>query len=131
VSTPRGELVDLRIRIKASAASGTLDIDSIAILNLSTPDARAIAVSQLFYGATNGNLTIDHLETQRPAPAVYWVNQGFPYGYTGNIHLWTDYKQIRVAWLATRDNFWRATDNSDNPLALQFTATLMQGYTVP
>lgn len=132
LTVPTEELGQLAVTIQASAASGSLDIDSVAVLNMSTPDARAIRVTLLSSaGGLNQNVVIDHRSLTRTMPSVFWGSEGSPYGYTGDIHLYTPYPRIRAMWLAAHDGFWRAVTATPNPVSFQFTGILQKGYTVP
>lgn len=131
LTVPTNTLGQLGISVQASAASGSLDIDSVAVLNMSTPDARAIAVAPTAGSGTNKNVVIDHRSLTRLMPSIFWDTESSPYNYSGDIHLYTPYPRICAMWLAAQATYWRAITTGPSAVNFQFTGVLQQGYTVP
>jgi hypothetical protein len=132
-------ITKVSVTIQASAASSSIDIDSVAMLAVDNEATdRAIAILPKTAGLATGadDLVIDHRLETHIQPAVYIdstarVNQI----YLGDARLYMRGKYMAVVWLATGGNAagdWRATNPaSGTVLSLGFEATRTVGLLTP
>lgn len=135
-----GPLTTIELWVKASAASGSIDFDTIALLALdSEATGRVVAPVQNEYAATLVSppqpIYIDHQLLSRQSAAV-WVDVGFDptQGYRGDATLMMRGAVVVAAWLGageTTSTYWRVTDTAGTVLSNTFVATRLQGRLTP
>lgn len=123
--------LDFYIAITASAASGSLDIDTIVGLDAATLDARVIAigdgVGDMVISPTP-NLIIDHRLATHSSPLIKWHDA---IAYQGNAYLSTPYDQIKVTVLAAIGGYWTAVNPSSDYLMTWLTYSFRKGVLSP
>lgn len=133
-------LQTLELFIKASAASGSIDFDSIVLLAMdSEATARVVAPVQNELATTvvypAEPVYIDHQLLSRPSAKV-WVNVGIgtAQGYRGDATLMMRGAAVACAWLGageTTSTYWRVTDTAGTVISSAFTATRLEGRLSP
>lgn len=124
----------LTLLAQGSAASGSLDIDSVAILNLSTTDARVIALNAPMLNAAGAPVTIDHRLLTHLTPTVRYrepVSGSVTLTHRGNIYLYTSYAGIKVMLLMAHNSYWVGMDSSNNAATVYLTCSLAGAGVVP
>jgi len=119
------------IAITASAASGSLDIDTIVGLDAATLDARVIAIGDGVGDIVTSpapNLIIDHRLATHSSPLIKWYDA---IAYQGNAYLSTPYDQIKVTVLAAIGGYWTAVNPSSGNLATSLTYSFRKGVLSP
>jgi hypothetical protein len=128
----------IRLYIKASSAFGspTLDIDYIAIIGRDNAQNYVVHIIP-GEGVTGINeFTINPSVLTDVAPKVYAtddtaLNVDFPLGYDSDIWIATNSDEVKVAWFACRDGFFRWTDNAGTVLETTLQLTRRLGYLTP
>lgn len=133
-------LQTIELFVKASAASGSIDFDSIVLLAMDDETtARAVAPVMNEYGGTTvyppQPAYIDHQLLSRQSAAV-WVDIGFDptQGYRGDAVLMMRGAAVVAAWLGSQETtstYWRVTDTAGTVISNTFTATRLQARLTP
>lgn len=124
------------VYLTASAASGTLDIDTLVFVDLSNPTTQVIAVLENTYSNGQSTLEIDHQELTKPQPKLT-VASDFTNAYLGDLIInnkgGTVYALLMATGRATAGagNHWRQVDNTPTLLANTWTATRYTAYLTP
>ncbi len=133
-------LQTIELYIKASAASGSIDFDSIVLLAMDSE-----AMSRAVVPVQNETATvavsppqpayIDHQLLSKPSAKV-WVDVGFgvAQGYRGDATLMMRGAAVACAWLGageTTSTYWRVTDTAGTVISSAFTATRLEGRLTP
>lgn len=131
------------IRVQASAASGTIDFDAVALLAMDSPVTdRAVAVlSKAPYGdtfASDYQLWVDHQMITRPAPAIYYTDgtEVLRQVYQGDpaLFLRPGAAGVGFVWLGTGGSnvdHWRTTDGGAATISTTVQARRLRGYLTP
>lgn len=120
--------------VTASAASGSLDIDSIVVVSVNFPEVHIIGVPDNPSYSGVATLVIDHRALTRESPAV--TAAGFSGPYMGNVWLPTQSAGLTALVLQcggyNRDR-WRTTRFSGSELVVAnvFTATRLRALVAP
>lgn len=130
----------IKLYIKASAASGSIDFDSIVLLAMDDETVgKALALVQNDAAVTsvfpNQPAYIDHQLLSKPSARV-WVDIGLTMtqGFKGDPVLTMRGAGIAAVWMGageTTSTYWRITDTGGTVLSNTFAATRLQGYVVP
>ena len=133
-------LQTIDLYVKASAASGSIDFDSIVLLAMdSEATARVVAPVQNEIATTlvypPQPAYIDHQLLSRPSAKV-WVGIGIgvAQGYRGDATLMMRGAAVACAWLGageTTSTYWRVTDTAGTVISSAFTATRLEGRLTP
>jgi hypothetical protein len=125
--------------ITASAASSSLDIDSIVVCDARTTQVLAIigpGDDELDSAADVGNLVVQPRLDRDPQPSVIGSNRRIP--YSGDAVIMTKNETLYVALLATGggtgtdgDEWRQADDTADTPLVSTFALARKRAYLVP
>lgn len=133
-------LQTLELFVKASAASGSIDFDSVVLLAMdSEATARVVAPVQNEFATIAvyppEPVYIDHQLLSKPSAKV-WVNVGIgtAQGYRGDATLMMRGAAVACAWLGsneTTSTYWRVTDTAGTVISSAFTATRLEGRLSP
>lgn len=127
VASPIG-LGQLLISAQASAASGTLDIDYVAVVAVDTERSGALAVFRSGVGGLSP-LVIDPQPLTNIAPAVTIGTQ--PMRYNGDAMIQSAGLGVFVVMLQTTNNYWVMTDSGGTVLTNTLTLTRNNAYLSP
>lgn len=131
----------LTLSIAASAASGTLDIDYIALVNLRDETVNvlsydAVALAPLSSGAAQ--ITFDFnpagntpATIQGPSALVNGAGASLAMTYRGSLPFITINQNIYVSWLATNGQYWRFTNTSNAALTVQLQCLRYNAFLTP
>jgi len=129
------------LRIAASAASGTLDIDYIAFLALDDETSSAIALGAFsfaneFGGAAAAEIQIQDgsLTLQRPrvlASKPSGTPAMAPLSYSGNIALYTKSTNYNALWMCPNGANWRYIDATPAVLNTSIDVSILQARVTP
>lgn len=133
-------LQTIELFVKASAASGSIDFDSIVLLAMDTETvSRAIMPVQNEFATTLVSPAqpayIDHQLLSKPSAKV-WVDVGIgaAQGWRGDATLMMRGAAVACAWLGgaeTTSTYWRVTDTAGTVISSAFTATRLEGRLSP
>lgn len=120
----------------ASAASGTLDIDYIIVVNLRDETVSILAhdaVSLAGVGAGAASLAFDFnpLLDQNPRVFVSGSSGNVPLVYRGPVPLLTTGINLYALWTATNGASWRFTTTAPAVLSVSLNATRYRSYVSP
>lgn len=135
VGVPLAATETLRIWLTASAASGTVDFDSVVLLAMDDPSAsQAIEiVAGRGKAAGAGNFRIDHnYRTSKPSQ-VYRNTTGLDLSYTGDpiFILPASVSAVRFMVLATDGTQWVPCTNAGTPYSTTIAVSQDGGYLIP
>jgi len=123
------------LAVTASAASGTLDVDSIVIVAVNFPEVHIVGVQDNPSFSGRATLVIDHRALTRESPVV--TMSGYAGPYTGNVWLPTQAAAVtalvlQCGSLANADR-WRTTFTSGAEAVETnvFTATRLRAMIAP
>ncbi len=124
------------LTVTASAASGTLDIDYLIVVNLRDETVAILAhdaVSLAGAGAGNASLAFDFnpLLDQNPRVFVAGSAGNVPLVYRGPMPILTAGINIYATWTATNGASWRFTTTAPAVLAVSLNATRYRSYVSP
>jgi hypothetical protein len=124
----------LAVLLTASAAAGTIDIDSIVLVNLTTSQNRVLKIIQTNDVSGTQTLTIDHSWLTRLFPLVFWQNALHPRSYEGDPAVFSAggipvALSMQTGGASTRDR-WRA-ESGGSVLNHTLTLTRYLGYLSP
>jgi hypothetical protein len=137
VAVPPGLSDSIYLQAKASAASGSLDIDCIALIALDDPivgQALEVGGEPTAAGAVDAaNIVVNHQLDYAREPTVYKNNAARPLPYTGDpvFLIAAGDTSIALALLATRGAAWVPTNDAGTPYSSTFTVTQAIGYLIP
>ena len=133
-------LQTIELFVKASAASGSIDFDSVVLLAMdSEATSRVVAPVQNEFATIAvyppEPVYIDHQLLSKPSSKV-WVNVGIgtAQGYRGDATLMMRGAAVACAWLGageTTSTYWRVTDTAGTVISSAFTATRLEGRLTP
>jgi len=124
------------IQAQASAASGTMDIDRVVIVDVTDMTSNILALPAMFLGGPNtGTLKTDHRLLTRIAPIVQHITattivqpwQGSPFFYTNGSTMYG----ILMATNRIANNKWRQETNLNVLLQNAWTLYRRDTYLVP
>lgn len=118
---------NLRISGKASAGSGTCDIDYITILALDDERSGSIIAT----GNGTSPLVIDPRPLTGASPQATLNAGNLAASYLGDGMIHTNGQTIAALMLQTNSTYWRAVDAGTNVVNNTLTVTRWNGYLVP
>jgi hypothetical protein len=138
VETPGSQLAEyVFLSAQASAASGSIDFDSIALLAMDK-NGQAIAIQDGGgESAVSSSTVVDHRLLSYPSPLVYHNTAAAALNYTGNaiLTIRPDDTAIAAAWLAcgtgSEAAYWVPTNGSGVAYNTTFTAVQSVAYLIP
>jgi hypothetical protein len=151
VSTPRwtfmgavslnNPLAVLWITIEASAASGSMDIDTIALLSLDKPTDKAIAIiaDPIDTFTTAGDFILDHRLLSNQTSLAYFKRDNLTLAKVisptrPDATIYMTGPVLAAAWLGSGETtaaYWRNTNQAGTVLSATFTATQTEARLAP
>jgi hypothetical protein len=119
------------LRVQASAASGTFDVDSVVLVNLTNPSNSIISVEDALSSSPITAL-VDHRQLTYPTPLV--TQGSVSCGYFGDPVICTNGSVVYGVLLQTGGtalDLWRATGSSGTALLNTWTYNRYTGYLTP
>lgn len=135
-----GESGNIKFLIQASAASGTLDIDTAVLVNMTRQDTAIIAIRQetgSLISNAGESLIIDHQLLTKPTPIVYVLSSSnFARVYTGDPVIHTTGSHVYALLMGTGKDaasgeFFRQSDSGGTVLQNTWTAVRYTPYLSP
>lgn len=131
----------LQLQVEATAATGSIDFDAIALLALDDTAHIVTPMPANHLGAATASfypqvaLSIDHQLLSQPTAAV-WSSSTLriEQGWRGDATLLMRGAAVSAAWLATgatTSTYWRVTDTAGSVITTGFTATRLEGLLTP
>lgn len=128
----------VRIAIQASAASGTLDIDTFVVVNMDNGDAAIVEIDggENVGTSSAGTLIINHHALTENAPQIELTedSETSRWSGSGQIFISTDAPQLEAVFLGTGGgtgiNYWRQ-EASSAVVANDWTASRLPGRLTP
>jgi len=137
-------LIDVSFRVTADAASGTLDIDRVIIIDARNPNKYSVISRSGLWGGgagivTNSTpITIDHRYTASPSPHVTGSGLSMYVSWEGNAHIQTSASSLFCMLLAVgrssgsaNANFWTNSSGSARTLTNIWSAVRTRGFLIP
>jgi len=127
----------ISLQVQASAASGTLDIDYLIVVNLRNETVAVIAHDAMpTTGFPAATCTIQALfnPVTDQYPSLRLVSSGGPIfyaAYRGALPLLTTGDTLYCLWTATNSNYWRFTNVSNAIVNVTLQATRYRSYLSP
>lgn len=112
----------VKLLVTASAASGTLVVDYLALILLDDPTSRIIAIGPIevdgqIVNTETSTLTVDPRELSSQSPRIRQtddsaptVNYAVPEYWRGDAFLLSSGNTIAAVWCGRNDTYWRAWD---------------------
>jgi hypothetical protein len=135
---PMGRLGNFFVAVQASAAAGTLDIDSFVVVNLDDGSACVVSIDQSANvgNSTSSTLIINHHTLTETIPQIETIQSGDTVRWSGrgDIAIYTDKSDIEAVLLATGGaanvNRWRQ-EASAAVIANDWTVSRLPGRLAP
>jgi hypothetical protein len=130
-------LTSLTLTVTASAASGTLDIDFLIVVNLRDETCAIVANDDISLAnlATSGAATLDmgFSPTSDRAPQVYAGGTAglVPASYRGALPFQTIGQNVYALWTAPNGQYWRFTNTSNAIVNVTLNVSRDRAYLIP
>lgn len=126
----------LQFAARASAASGTLDINSMIAVNLRDETVAVLAFDDVDLlngsaGAHAISAQFNPTADQNPRVAAVGASAILSMVYRGPLPLMTTGVNVYALWFATNSNYWVFTNTSNAAVAVTLTATRYRSYLSP
>jgi hypothetical protein len=140
----RKNLFAIRLQVQASAASGTLDIDTVVLVAMDDSTSRIISRHKLAKGSvaatTTMNVLYEHRALSEIAPAAFYRRGALATGvfyesYGGDPYIVTTGTKLAALFLAcgnqTTPSRWRLQDIGGTAVTVQLDATRYTAHLAP